>query len=357
MVIFVLRSVLLKFYIMRNRKILYFIFIIFLIAAAKARANYQFTKISLEQGLSQSTVLDIVQDSIGYMWFATPNGLNRYNGYEVEVFRTGLNDSLSVCSRNIRRLYVDKLNRIWIGGESGISYYSYDTGYFKNYRLFRPEEKNTVTGIVIDAQQRIWLSVLNGDICLYNKAEDKFSKISLKPALRKGETINKLVDRQGELLVCTSGGVYRLDKKTYRTTSVNIGLPSVNIHNAVCAPNGEIWLATGGEGIYILDSKFRPIRNYRHEPGRAESLLSDIVRALEIDSQGTVWVGTFKGLSVLKPSARHFENYQASQNGPFALSHNSIRSIYADRNGGVWIGTFYGGISYYNSPLKIQHIG
>lgn len=343
---------------MKNYKFYLLVLLFQLIASTvKADANYLFTKISLEQGLSQSTVLDIVQDSIGYMWFATPNGLNRYNGYEMEVFKTGLGDSLSVCSRSIRSLCVDEENRIWIGGESGVSYYSYETGYFKNYRLFRTEEKNMVSGIVIDAQHRIWLSVLNGGIYLYDKVTDSFEKVVLKSALSESETINELVDRQKELLVCTSKGLYRLDKKTLQLASVDIGQSPVQIHNAECAPNGEIWLATGGKGICILDRNFRPVRSYCHEVGNAGALQSNIVRALQIDNKGVVWVGTFKGLSVLEPSEKAFDNYQADQHDAFALSHNSIRAICVDRNGGVWIGTFYGGISYYHKDnIKFRTI-
>lgn len=338
----------------------YLLFIFFchlIVGTVRADADYQFTKISLEQGLSQSTVLDIVQDSVGYMWFATPNGLNRYNGYEVEVFRADLDDSLSVCSRSIRCMYVDHENRIWVGGESGVSYYSYKTGCFKNYRLFHPEEKNSVSGIVVDAQQRIWITALNGYLYLYDKEADRFKKITSKPILDESEIISRLTDFKNELLLCTSKGLYRLDKHSFQLRSVNLGGFPVQIHNVVCAPNGELWVATGGEGIYVLDSKFRLMKKYRQEADNARTLQSNIVRTLQIDKNGTVWVGTFKGLSVLNPAENSFDNYQADRYDSFSLSHNSVRAIYVDRNNGVWIGTYFGGVSYYHKDnIKFRTI-
>lgn len=337
--------------------ILCFFLHIIMVATVKADADYQFTKISLEQGLSESTVMDIVQDSVGYMWFATPNGLNRYNGYEVELFRPDWDDSLAVCSRNIRSLCVDSENRIWAGGESGVSYYSYETGYFKNYHLFHSEEKNTITDIVIDKQHRIWLSALNGHLYLYDEDADCFKQITIKPAFTGTEKINRLADYQNELLVCTSEGLYRLDKKTFQLFRVFIAERAVQCYNVIYNPNGEIWLATGGKGIYVLDQKFRVIRNYRSEVNHKSSLLSNVVRTLQVDKTGNVWIGTFEGLSVLKPKEHSFDNYQAAEYDNFALSHNSIRAIYVDRDNGIWIGTYFGGVSYYHKDnIKFRTI-
>lgn len=342
------------------RKYLFSYFLLFHLSLGFLQANdrYLFTEISLGQGLSQSTVWAVAQDSVGYMWFATQDGLNRYNGYEIEVFRANLEDSLSIASRGIRSLCVDHDNYIWIGGDNGISSYSYTTDCFKNYKLFDPEERNSVISIVTDAQNEVWLSTQKGEIYLYNRDNDCFKQVNTKPAADELLSVGKIKDYGHSLLICAEQGLYRLDKSSYQLSPVAFNDHALQIHDIDFDAKGNLWVATGDKGVLVLNKQFQLIKHYQSIVGDEHSLVNNKVRALNIDKEGTVWIGTFKGLSVLNPETDLIMNYQHVRDQRFSLSHNSIRSIYVDSDEGVWIGTYFGGVSYYHkNNIQFQTIG
>lgn len=247
----------------------------------------------------------------------------------------------------MRSLCVDYENNVWIGGDCGISCYSYKTGYFQNYKIFNADKRENVVSIIVDTKKRIWALTSSGQMFYYNQKNDRFKKINFKPLLPENTTAEQIVDKGEYLFVCTSYGLYKMDKNSYRMEYIDFCGKKIQVHDVIMYDN-DLWIATSEDGVYVVDEKNVIKTHYKNIPGNSESLLNNKVRALTVDKDGNVWFGTFKGLSVLKPETKEFDNYQSDSNKRFSLSNNSIRSIYLDSDGGVWIGTFYGGVSYYH---------
>lgn len=342
-----------------NNRILKIIFVLTVLISVSVNAKEErlFTKISLDQGLSQSTVLDVAQDSLGYMWFATRDGLNRFDGYGFKIFRSDVADTLSIASDVIYSLCVDSKNRIWAGGETGVSCYSYDIGAFKNYTLFTSADRNSIKGIIADGTD-IWLGSSAGALYLWDREEDIFHKISYRLSGKSLKSITKIIDDGDDLLVCSQEGLFSFDKKTFDMTPILIGGSLLGVHDATFDAEGGLWVATDEHGVFHLDRNNRICEHLHKSLTKGQTLLDNRVRALALDKVGNVWMGTFKGLNVFNADTALIDNYVEEDRNSFSLSQNSVRSIFVDKEDGVWIGTYYGGISYYRKGnVKFHSIG
>ncbi|MEG1586282.1 MAG: two-component regulator propeller domain-containing protein, partial [Bacteroidales bacterium] len=310
--------------------------------------RFLFSNISLDQGLSQSTVLDIVQDSLGYIWMATQNGLNRYDGYKFSVFKPDLSDEKSIFSSYHQNLCVDWKNRIWIGGENGASYYDYDLGGFKNYDLQEIGDRNFVSGIVVDKQKQIWISTKGGAVYLYDDDTDSFGKVSDRTFQNTVSFIEEIVDKGNQLLICSPKGLFSFNKKSRELVPILIDGKSRGVHDVKIGKDASLWVGTASDGLYLLDHEYQVSAHFKHRANSRESILGNKIRALAIDNTGLVWIGTFNGLSILNPFTRTIDNYINENDRESSLSHNSVRSIFCDNKNGMWVGTFYGGVNYFH---------
>ena len=171
--------------------------------------NREFTRLTIENGLSQSTVFDIIQDKKGYLWVTTQDGLNRYDGYTFKVFRHSITDSQSISDNSLSRLIQDKNGDIWISGANGnINRYHYENGKFSLYNLIKSDEtlENAyINSMVLDSAGYIWfgmkgaisrLNPLTQNTTVYhryssnNEMKSPFvfidKKIRFGPAIKKG---------------------------------------------------------------------------------------------------------------------------------------------------------------------------
>lgn len=306
--------------------------------AVPAFATIEFRTLSVNDGLSQSTVLAIAQDPLGRIWMGTQDGLNCYDGYSFKVFRHVENDPQSLGDNAISALLADG-GRLWIGTSSGLSCYDAATQRFENFRL---EGYNMqVSDIARQGDGNLLLATDLG-IVLFDRAS---RSLEIRTYL-KGTSVHTVCPSRDGFLVGTSDGVY-----TYSSTYGNAirVLPQMARFDIACIvpADGGYWVATHGNGLYRLDAALQVIDRYTaaEYPG----LVSDYIRVLRSDSEGRLWIGTFDGLSILDPRTKRFEKYVYTPR-PGALSHNSIRAIFIDDQRGVWLGTYYGGVSYYH-PL------
>lgn len=341
---------------MRKRRWMFFIVIIWLGISFFAEANNRnilFKNISSKDGLSHSTVFSIVQDSTGYMWFATQDGLNRYDGYEFRVYR-GKEAHSTVISNYIRSLFVDDKGYVWIGGNKGISKYDEKTEMFTNYALFRQKQGRYITSIIQSASGQLWAGSYNGKLYLYDSKTDNFNELKLSwPNKSIIGNISTLYAHNKDVLICTDQGLFILNTNSMEVSKIDLPCQGSPIRAIVQGSNGAFWLGTEGEGVFHLDANFKLLNNYKHSIFNANSLCNDNVRSLCFDDNGKLWIGTFVGLSILEITSQNFNNYTEEFDRPYSLSQNSVRSIFKDINGGVWLGTFFGAINYYH-PANIK---
>ncbi len=312
-----------------------------------------FKNISNKDGLSHSTVFSIVQDSTGYIWMATQDGLNRYDGYEFKVYR-GDEKHSSVTSNYIRSLFVDKDGWVWIGGNNGVSKYNEKTEQFINYPLFQQKQGRYITSIVQSQSGDLWAASYSGKLFRYTKSHDKFEELRLLwPDQNIGAKISTIFANDNTVLIGTENGLFSLNEHDLTLSSLDIDTNKSPIRAIVQDTDGSYWLGSEGEGVFHVASDFSLLQQFKHSINNDNSLCNNNVRSLCFDDKGHLWIGTFVGLSIFDNQAGNFSNYMEEFDRSYSLSQNSVRSIYKDADGGMWLGTFFGGVDYFH-PSNIK---
>jgi ligand-binding sensor domain-containing protein/signal transduction histidine kinase len=330
----------------------------------------RFERLGLEEGLSQSVVICILQDSLGFMWFGTQDGLNRYDGYNFTVFSSNPYNSNSLSDRWISVIYEDQKGGLWIGTrQGGLNLYDRTTGTFTDYQS-DPQNPNslsdnTVTGIAEDNQGRIWVSTRNGlnllepdtglIIRFLNDPNDQNSVVN--------NSINVLArDREGMIWVGTDIGLDRINPQTeqfthYVTDQNDPYSLSSNIVKVLYEDQGGIlWIGTAN-GLNWFERRNGQFIKYRYRPNDPASLSNNNIQSIHEDRSGALWVGTDHGLNRLDRETGAFTRYFQDSRDPYSISGNSIQSVYEDRAGVLWVGTFGGGLNRsYQGKWGFTHI-
>lgn len=317
-------------------------------AYAQQPASISFIHIGIEQGLSQSTVFDITQDKQGYMWFATYDGLNKYDGYDFTVYQHDETDPNSLSGDMVRALKTDSRGRLWISTEKGLSLYCAEKDCFINYP-FENREYTTITDIEEIDPERLLIGTAKGTL-LFNTETRTFSTdqlpaplLSISPTTLKKEGDKIFVGTSGEGIF-----IYSIADNTLKPLTVpeirGVEILSVLQQSSTC-----LWVATEGKGLFRINPQTKEVKTYRK--GGNHRLSSDYVRALTLDSKSRLWVGTFTALNIYDEEKDTFSTFDRDLKKQESLSQTSVRSIFMDSQGGMWLGTYFGGLNYYH-PLK-----
>jgi len=322
----------------------------------------RFTHISNEQGLSNSTIETIFQDSRGFIWFGTRDGLNRYDGSELIVYRNIPSDTTSLSDDYIRCIYEDKQHTLWIGTINGLNRFNLGSNNFT--RLKHRDRDNTslgnnlVTSLAEDAQGSLYVGSFGGGLQRIDPVANRFTTI------QDHLFINCLhQDRNGHLWTGTQTGLYRLDTQTGFTQGSGSFVhipnpaktnPSGDIITAIGEDRqGDLWLGTEDDGLFLFD----PVQNthirYSHSDKQPGSLGSNLIRCLLVDKKGQLWAGGINGgLNLFDAPARLFFHYENEPGNSSGLSQRTISALFEDRQGNIWIGTHRGGINIYSPGLE-----
>lgn len=316
---------------------------------AQSSGDIKFSHISLNDGLSQSTVFSIAQDKRGNMWFATYDGVNKYDGYEFTVYQHDASDPQTIANDIARTIITDSRGRIWIGTRDGLSLYNEEKDLFRNY--FYPKNgKNTqVNGIAEISPEQLLISTQEG-LILFDTKDTCFIDNALNPEMRRLNA--STISRQGEnIYIGTDNGLSVYSTGSNELKTVTKALENKRVQAVLLQSPTRLWVATEGAGLYLINPKTEEIKNYRHIPGNPQSISSNFIRSLALDSQNRLWIGTFNDLSIYHEGHDSFVSYGSSPVESGSLSQSSVRSIFMDSQGGMWLGTYFGGLNYYH-PLK-----
>lgn len=315
-----------------------------------------FRNISVDKGLSQSTVFVVRQDTLGFMWMGTQDGLNRYDGKRFVVYRPQERNPKSLQSYLLRSLFIDSRGRLWTGGNKGISLYSYATDDFVNYKVPRTVGEWFISGITEDSQHNMWAVSTGGDIFKLTNGSQKFEALNFDAQSHGIKRINYIGMGQGRILVGTDVGLFRLDSKTQKLYKIAIGFDKLEV-NDVLAEHEQLKIGTEGKGLITLNTKNGKLGIAQRTAG-LNSLVDNNVRSICKDVLGNYWLGTFRGLSIYNPTVKKFQNYTHQPAIPFTISQNSVRTIFRDKQNGIWLGTYYGGINYYHkNDINFNFLG
>lgn len=322
------------------------------IQADNIDSDISFTRFSLEDGLSQSTVLDILQDNYGSIWFATQDGLNKFDGYGFTVYHHNINDTTGIASDQIYSLDINSDNRLWIGTGKGLSCYNLKKERFSNYFVDvheNLENNSRITHVAIMDSSRI-LVLSAGQLLYFHTDSELFEKAKISGLANVGR-YHSLTRQDSIIYIGTDSGLY-----SYSINSGNAQkfpfceLNGKPILTALFQAPSYMWVATEGYGLFRFDLSNGNSRQYTTK-GKYR-ISSNLVRSLELDSKNRLWAGTFTALNIYRAEDGIFVPFTYAPSDPLSVSQTSIRSIFRDSQGGMWLGTYFGGVSYYNPHKK-----
>lgn len=333
----------------------------------------RFDRYGLEQGLSESAVKAIAQDSQGFVWIGTEDGLNRFDGYGFRVYRHDPEDYHSLSNNNITALATSRSGDLWIGTYGGgLEQYEHATDRFIHHR-HDPNDANSlsddqVLAVIVDRWGLVWVGTRGGGLNRFEPQNGRWRRYqhdSEDPHSLSYDYVNAIhEDRSGAIWSGTPTGLNRLDRSSGQFTRYrkNMGDPSSLSSPAISTiyqdRAGTLWIGTVDGGLNRFDRETETFVHYRHDPEDAGSLSSDDVRSIVEDSAGVLWVGTNKGLNWLrretgaKTDGEGFVLSQYDASNPHSLSSNQVRALYEDRAGGLWVGTYGGGLNRYDKQRQ-----
>ena len=326
--------------------------------------NIRFETLGLKQGLSQSTVTDIVQDSTGFIWFGTQDGLNRYDGRQFVHFKHNPRNPSTLRSNSIFDLYLDSDGNLWIGTEAGgLSRWDAKTGSFIHYgeENGAPKEfgSERVRAITRDKNGDLWVGLHESGLYRFNQAASQWTQYLSDPKNVKSLSDNNirtiLEDHTGRIWVGTLAGLNLYDSAsgTFTRFTADPADPTSLSDNKIRTifedSQSRLWIGTLSGGLNLLNRTSGVFEHFMHDENNPLSLSENRVRVIFEDSDGRLWVGTDKGLNLMNEngSFAHFANNPSDSS---SLSADRIMSIFQDRGGLLWAGTQGGGLNYWH-PL------
>ena len=323
---------------------------------ANISENYNFKNITSEDGLSQSTVETIYQDSKGYIWIGTNDGLDRYNGYEFKQYKYNKNDKNSIANNYIIDIMEDKDGYIWISTINGLSRIDTDNDEIKNYSSDKNNgnlSDENLWQIIYTSEDKFLVSSVNG-LNLYNQEKDSFDRVLSDEDELPSQFIYSLKeDSNGHIWVGTDKGLVELDKNLKLVNSYQDSIGESEIYNLYEDLNKNLWVCTVDKGLFRINLNDKSIKNYKSSESKF-SLPSNTVRDVINNSKNELWIGTDKGLCLFNYETEEFVRYSKKAYESNTLVDNSIFCLFKDRSGLIWVGT-YRGISAFNPNTKFQH--
>lgn len=331
-----------------KKSYLYILFILLSVNCFSQSSLYRLKNITTVNGLSQSSVIAIHQDLLGQMWFGTRDGLNRYDGSSITVFRNNPKDSLSICNNDILSIEGDKSGNLWIGTYNGLNCYNPVSNVFKHF--FHGNSPNSLCNNTVwnikEINNEIWIATAGG-LSIFNKNTKEFTTVThnskIRSSLPNNFVLSLFQTKKGTIwigtakgickLISRNGGVFEF-KEFYTNNNQSLYVQDIKEDN-----NGVVWVATKQNGLLKLDSKSNKFIPF------SENLKDSDVRTIDFDNKGVAWVGTLEGLFTIQKNGKVINVYN---NPDKKLSFGKIKAVFTDRKGSVWIGSYYNGISFWD---------
>ena len=299
--------------------------IILVITTGLSAQSYPVTQLGIEQGLSNNSIVSITQDKDGFLWFATEEGLNKFDGTR---FITHYKHTQSISANELNRIYADPEEPIiWIATQrAGFNAYNYErntlTVYTHNENIPGSLVTNDITDIKPSADGHLWIST-------YHRGIEHFNK------------------RTGEF--------------THYNTSILPNLCSDNVWTIMDDNNGNLYIGHVAQGMSVLSLKDKRIKNFKYNPAVKGSIPGNDVRCIYKDTNNNIWVGTERGLALFNEET---DMFVVPENAPEGLTSAYIFDICQMDDNKLWVGTELHGIyiidlkqHYFMSPggANIQH--
>ncbi len=315
-----------------------FFLIIFVLGFGNAFAQgYYFRHYQVEDGLSHNTVFSSLQDSMGFMWFGTKDGLNRFDGRHFKSFHKVASDSSSLGNNNIYALFEDRKKHLWVGTAAGLYLYN---PKFENFKKIS-KGQGIVNNIRDDSVGNIWY-LMSGTLYRYDT--------------ETGNDTPMLQNAISYFTIAADDKVWYGTQSTLRCFDPSFGfetqytVPSESRRNAVIvqaiseANDVELLIGTNNYGLLVfnrLSGEFTPVIT------KTENNIQLFVRCIIQPDEDEYWLGTEAGIYIYNHVTKAIIHLNKSFTNPYSLSDNAVYTLIKDKEGGIWAGTYFGGVNYF----------
>ncbi|MCX7876080.1 MAG: histidine kinase [Melioribacteraceae bacterium] len=355
---------------MKNNYIKKFLFIFLLLSSFLFAQEEKiiFERIGKEQGLIPGNVNDIVQDSVGFIWLATENGLCRFDGYNFIYFKNQKDDPTSLSYNHVFSLLLDKNGIIWVGTlGGGLNKFDSKTGKFKRYQYDEKNNSlsnNNIYKIFRDSKNRIWISTLGGGLNIFDPQKESFTHFKNSKNDKNSISSNMVSaiyeDKFNNLWVGTfDNGMNLFNEKENNFTRFiynpkdKFSLSHNQVMDFLEDEKGNFWIATFGVGINLFDRNYKKFYNIKNDPNFPLKPDNLNIRKL-FEDENSFWVATYNGLFKFDKKTFAKTDLYSNPNNQKTINDNKIRSVFKDRTGVIWIGTIVGLNKYDTNKKKFD---
>lgn len=303
-----------------------------------AQQKFRFQKLSSEEGVSQSIVYAIAQDSIGNIWMASEEGVIRYNSKNSETYNKY--DGLPAdFGARIRTIFIDSGNKVWIGGENGIAYFDEAENDFKKIKLSGNLSPSLVKFFAEDEDRDLWVGCYNG-LWKLSRGDNRL-KIDRVQNLVNVQTVHYI---NNSIFAGTDSGLYQIDTQSGEMAKLHSLPKDYNVTDLARLNDSTFILGTRNDGIILTDNAFNFKKRIDLPTGIRDFPIFDL-----IVQNGKVYIATDgAGLIITNTDFEQFEIFQSDEDDPSSISSNGIYDIHIGREKILWIATYGGGVNYYN---------
>jgi diguanylate cyclase (GGDEF)-like protein len=323
---------------------------------ALATVPMRFERLGQDDGLSQQAVLAIAQDSQGFMWFGTEDGLDRFDGYSFKHLHQGQGLN-GLPDAFITDVQPDAAGRLWVATDGGaVVWRDAPDREFHSILTGVPGSAGHgleyVRVIRFDRMGQLWIGSREAGLARFDPRSGRlvrFRHEANKPGSLQDDSIFALLeDRRASLWIGTQTGLDRLDPATGRIQHIVLEprRPTC-VHGLAQDSRGILWIATEN-GLVQLNPTTGRQSTFHHDGTDPHSLPAEQVLSLHIDTRERLWIGTAAGLALFHGDSGSFDNYHNDPADPYSLPDDHILTLFEDRTGLMWIGTRFGGIAHWN---------
>lgn len=324
--------------------------------------NIIFEQYTVDNGLSQSTANCLFQDSKGYLWIGTQDGLNRYNGKTFDIFYNDPLDEHSISNKWIYDITEDKLGNIWVATLQGLNKFNKENETFDHFYHNdinpRSISDDEVLGLMVDSKNILWVRTRENiakfdgkEFFSFDISQDRFvsKKVSQKVPI---------VETPRSIWTSSTRGLIRYDKFTGAIERIlnrnNTSIADKYITAIAYDGNNTLWIGTIN-GMSEYDLRKKVFTNYFKGEHNSNSLPSNNISYLSVDHEGHIWIATDKGLCRYNIQKNEFSTYVSDPIDLSSLNYDVVLSILEDRSHNLWVGTDGNGINKVNlKPLKFN---
>lgn len=317
----------------------------------------KFRYYNVENGMPSNTVNCIYQDTEGFIWFGTDDGLVRFDTYGLRTWRNDPENTGSIGCNSIYCLHEDKEGTLWIGTERGAYIYDRNLGVFSRPPVFSGLEESCIKSMTSDMKGRIWFSTLGNGIIMY----DKLSRSSRQWRASENGSAGSIgsdyvpeitADSLGNLWCIPAGSyLYRYNDETeeFDRFLIRDSVRNITAKNAysLCTDYmGNLWIAGWDSGIFHFDRETGEFRNYL--TGNGIPVLSGRIHTITEAGPGILLIGSDGGMTSFNTDSGEYDTFSYSKENDRGLSDNFVHDILKDSEGGLWVATYFGGVNYSN---------